>query len=100
MQIPAVLSPYCQKCGAGLKVNKRTEEKGIVEYTHFHAKKERYEQFLSENKNKKDLFLEIGVGHTTPQFIRQPFQETTEENSKALFVTMNQKKYFIRRAIR
>src|SRR5690625_4451155 len=98
--IPTDLIPYCQKCGASLEVNKRTEEKGMVEDAHFHAQKERYEQFLNENKNKKVLFLEIGVGHTTPQFIRQPFQQMTEENSKALFVTMNQKKYFILHAIR
>src|SRR5690625_7722931 len=72
----------------------------MVEDAHFHAQKERYEQFLNENKNKKVLFLEIGVGHTPPQSIRQPFQQMTEENSKALFVTMNQKKYFIPHAIR
>lgn len=100
MKIPEDLIPYCPKCGAGLEVNKRTEEKGMVEDAHFHAQKKRYEQFLNENKNKKVLFLEIGVGHTTPQFIRQPFQQMTEENSKALFVTMNQKKYFIPHAIR
>src|SRR5699024_8931689 len=74
--------------------------KGMVEDAHFHAQKARYEQFLNENENKKVLFLEIGVGHTTPQFIRQPFQQMTEENSKALFVTMNQKNYFIPHAIR
>src|SRR5699024_5938576 len=99
-KIPEDLIPYCPKCGAGLEVNKRTEEKGMVEDAHFHAQKERYEQFLNENKNKKVLFLEIGVGHTTPRFIRQPFQQMTEENSKALFVTMNHKKYFIPHAIR
>src|SRR5699024_1570766 len=29
MKIPADLIPYCPKCGAGLEVNKRTEEKGM-----------------------------------------------------------------------
>src|SRR5690625_7462761 len=72
----------------------------MVEDAHFHAQKERYEQFLNENKNKKVLFLENGVGHTTTQFIRQPFQQMTEENSKTLFVTMNQKKYIIPHTIR
>src|SRR5699024_10773989 len=55
MNIPADLISYCTKCGAGLEVNKRTEEKGMVEDPHFHAQKERYEQFLNENKNKKLL---------------------------------------------
>src|SRR5699024_5632779 len=70
MKIPKTLIPYCPKCGAGLEINKRTEEKGMVEDHHFHEQKARYEQFLRENQDKKVLFLEIGVGHTTPQFIK------------------------------
>src|SRR5699024_2452788 len=75
MKIPAELIPYCPKCGAGLEINKRTEEKGMVEDGQFHEQKDRYEAVLQENEGKKILFLEIGVGHTTPQFIRHPFQE-------------------------
>ncbi|WP_085992198.1 SIR2 family NAD-dependent protein deacylase [Oceanobacillus senegalensis] len=100
MKVPEDLVPYCPKCGAALEVNKRTEEKGMVEDGHFHEQKDRYEQFLKENKDKKVLFLEIGVGHTTPQHIKHPFQQMTEKNEKALFVTMNQKEYFIPRNIR
>lgn len=100
MRIPANLVPHCPKCGAGLEVNKRNEEKGMVEDAHFHEQKERYEQFLKANQDKKVLFLEIGVGHTTPQLIKHPFQQMTEQNRKALLVTMNQKDYFIPRAIR
>ena len=100
MKVPADLVPYCPECGAPLEVNKRTEEKGMVEDGHFHEQKERYEQFLDENKDKKVLYLEIGVGHTTPQFIKHPFWKMTEDNEQALFVTMNQKQYFIPHAIR
>src|SRR5699024_3990016 len=100
MTIPEDLIPYCPKCDAGLEVNKRTEEKGMVEDAHFHAHKARYEQFLNENENKKVLYLEHGVGHTTPQTIRQPFQQMTEEYYKAVFVTNNQKNYFIANSIR
>ena len=100
MKVPENLIPYCPKCGAGLEINKRTEENGMVEDAHFHQQKERYEKFLKENQTKKVLFLEIGVGHTTPQFIRNPFQQMTEANPNSLFVTMNQKDYFIPHAIR
>src|SRR5699024_7657567 len=100
MKIPEDLIPYCPKCGAGLEVNKRTEEKGMVEDAHFHAQKKRYEQFLNENKNKQVRSLEICVRPTTPKFSRQPLQQMTEENSRALLLTMNQKKYFIPHAIR
>lgn len=100
MKVPEHLIPYCPQCGAPLEVNKRTEEKGMVEDSHFHEQKAIYEQFLKENKDKKVLYLEIGVGHTTPQFIKHPFQEMTAANEKALFVTMNQKDYFMPHAIR
>src|SRR5699024_1881925 len=79
---------------------KRNEEEGMVEDGDFHARKDRYEAFLKENEGKKVLFLEIGVGHTTPQFIKHPFQEMTKANEKALFVTMNKKNYRNPKAIR
>lgn len=100
MKIPAELVPHCPKCGAVMEVNKRNEEKGMVEDGHFYEQEARYEQFLKENQEKKTLFLEIGVGHTTPQFIKHPFQQMTQANPKALFVTMNQKDYFIPHTIR
>lgn len=100
MKVPEELIPYCPECGAPLEINKRTEEKGMVEDAHFHEQKSRYEEFLAQNEGKRILFLEIGVGHTTPQFIKHPFQQMTEENPKALFVTMNQREYFIPHAIR
>lgn len=100
MKVPTALVPHCPECGGLLEINKRTEEKGMVEDRHFHEQKERYEKFLQEHTGKKVLFLEIGVGHTTPQFIKHPFQEMTEQNEQSLFVTMNQKEYFIPHAIR
>jgi NAD-dependent SIR2 family protein deacetylase len=100
MKIPEALIPYCPKCGAGLEINKRTEEKGMVEDEQFHEQRKHYEQFLADNRHRKILFLEIGVGNTTPQFIKHPFQKMTENNPDALFVTMNQKNYFIPHSIR
>lgn len=100
MKVPKELVPLCPKCSEMLEINKRNEEKGMVEDNHFHEQKARYEQFLKDNENKKVLYLEIGVGHTTPQFIKHPFQQMTAENERALFVTMNQKAYFISPKIR
>ena len=100
MKIPEELVPHCPECGAVMEVNKRTDEKGMVEDGHFHEQKARYEAFLKENENKKVLFLEIGVGNTTPQHIKHPFQQMTLENPQSLFVTMNQKDYFIPHAVR
>lgn len=100
MKVPSELVPHCSKCGEPMEINKRNEEKGMVEDADFHAQKDRYKAFLSENEGKKIIFLEIGVGHTTPQFIKHPFQQLTEANDNALFVTMNAKNYRIPKNIR
>lgn len=100
MKVPKELVPLCPKCGEMLEINKRNEAKGMVENHHFYEQKARYDQFLIDNENKKVLYLEIGVGHTTPQFIKHPFQQMTAKNERALFITMNQKDYFISQTIR
>src|SRR5699024_8321488 len=94
MKITSYLIPYYPQCGTDLEVNKTTEEKGMVEDEYYQNQALRYKQFLKDTEHQKVLFLEIGVGNTTPQFIKHPFQQMTEMNEKALFVTMNQKDYF------
>ena len=100
MKVPYELIPFCPECGAPLEINKRNAEKGMVESADFFAQKERYDAFLEEHKNDKVLFLEIGVGFTTPQFIKTPFQKCVQANPNALFVSMNHKHYRIPLALR
>ncbi|MDK8610660.1 deacetylase SIR2 [Aerococcus loyolae] len=95
MRIPSELVPYCPNCGAPLELNKRTAENGMVEDKDWQLHQAAYEEFVNQNQYDKILYLEIGVGNTTPQFIRQPFQAWTKENPKALYVMMNQKPYHI-----
>lgn len=95
MCVPAELVPHCPHCGAVLEINKRDAQKGMVEDKDWHDQNDRYQAFLKENAGKKILYLEIGVGMTTPQFIRHPFQKWTAENPNALYITMNQKPYRI-----
>lgn len=95
MAIPSELIPYCPKCKAPMEKNKRTAEKGMVEDAKFNVQRDDYNAFLKEHKEGKVIYLEIGVGHTTPQFIKHPFWRETRQNEDALFVTMNQKSYRI-----
>ena len=95
MKVPSELVPHCPKCGAPLEVNKRDAERGMVEDADWHAQNKRYQDFLNAHEADKILYLEIGVGMTTPQFIRHPFQKWTANNPQALYVTMNQKPYRI-----
>lgn len=87
------LIPRCPKCDAPLEVNKRNAEKGMVEDEVFFEHLDNYNKFLADNKNKKILFVEIGVGFTTPQFIKYPFYREVEKNPRALMIAINQKKY-------
>lgn len=100
MKIPSDLIPRCPKCQSPFEINKRNEEKGMVEDADFHAQEKRYYDFLAEHDKGKVIYLEIGVGHTTPQFIKHPFQARVADNPEALFVSMNRKHYRIPPTIR
>ena len=65
----------------------------------FMAQLGRYKDFLASHEGDKVLYLEIGVGFTTPQFIKQPFHQAVMANSNAILVTLNQKQYRMPRAI-
>lgn len=95
MAIPYELIPHCPKCGAVMEVNKRKAGKGMVESPDFFAQKARYDDFLAQHEGEAILFLDIGVGYTTPQFVKTPFQEMTANNPKAMYVPMNKKLYRI-----
>lgn len=100
MRIPYDLIPRCPVCDAPFEINKRNAEKGMVESPDFFAQKARYDAFLEQYTNGKILYLEIGVGFTTPQFIKIPFQQRVQANPEALFVSLNQKEYRIPLPIR
>lgn len=95
MEIPYDLIPHCPKCGAVMEVNKRKAGKGMVESPNFFAQKARYEDFLAQRQGQAILLLDIGVGYTTPQFVKTPFQEMTANNPKAMYVPLNKKLYRI-----
>ncbi|RZH89888.1 deacetylase SIR2, partial [Staphylococcus aureus] len=45
------------------------------------------------------LYLEFGIGYSTPQFVIHPFRHMTRKNEKSLYVTMNKKAYRIPNSI-
>lgn len=100
MEVPRDLIPHCPKCDAPMEINKRKAQVGMVEDADFGAQLSRYNQFLDKHKEGKVLYLEIGIGYTTPQFVKHPFQRMTRHNPDALFMTMNKKAYRIPESIR
>lgn len=52
---------------------------------------EKLNAFLGANKDKKILFLELGVGRMTPMFIQEPFWNLTYSLPQAFYITVNPK---------
>ena len=88
MKIPSELIPRCPICGKPMTMNLRSDDK-FVEDDGWKAACGRYEKFISHNKDKKILFLELGVGMNTPVIIKYPFWRMTADNKKAQYVCIN-----------
>ncbi|MGN1279484.1 MAG: Sir2 silent information regulator family NAD-dependent deacetylase, partial [Limosilactobacillus sp.] len=48
-------------------------------------------RFLGKYRNKKILFIEIGVGRMTPMFIQEPFWEMTNYLPQSFYINFNPK---------
>lgn len=87
-KIPSYLIPKCPICGKEMTTNLRCDDK-FVEDDGWHKAAENYQKFLEDNKNKKILFLELGVGWNTPVIIKYPFIRMTHQFNKAYYVCIN-----------
>ena len=72
MTIPSALVPRCPVCGEPMTMNLRCDAT-FVEDAGWHAACRRYEKFIEKYREKKILFLELGVGSNTPGIIKYPF---------------------------
>lgn len=88
MAVPPALVPRCPKCGEHLCMNLRADDTFVQDEGWYQAAK-RYETFLEEHRDKRILFLELGVGYNTPGIIKYPFWRMTAENSKAVYACIN-----------
>ena len=86
--IPTALIPKCPICGEEMSMNLRSDDT-FVEDEGWHKAAHSYEQFLNENKDKKILFLELGVGWNTPVIIKYPFMRMTYNLKDAFYVCVN-----------
>lgn len=87
-KIPTDLIPLCPKCGKLMTTNLRKDNAFVEDYG-WHKAMDRYSDFITTNKNKKIVFLELGVGFNTPSIIKYPFWQMTFNNKDANFVSVN-----------
>jgi len=88
MRIPSELIPHCPVCGAPMTTNLRIDDT-FVQDQGWHQAKKNYEKFLTQYRNKKVLYLDLGVGNNTPGIIKYPFWRMTYENNKSNYVSIN-----------
>ncbi|MCR5188002.1 MAG: Sir2 silent information regulator family NAD-dependent deacetylase [Treponema sp.] len=88
MTVPSELLPKCPKCGRPMSMKLRSDGT-FVEDKGWNKAARLYQQFLDENKGKKIVFLELGVGGNTPGIIKYPFWNMTYSNPKASYICIN-----------
>ena len=88
MKIPSELLPRCPKCGKPMTMNLRADDK-FVQDEGWEIACGRYENFIKQHKNKRIVYLELGVGGNTPVIIKYPFWRFTNQNPKATYACIN-----------
>lgn len=91
-QIPAELVPRCPVCGG---VMEPWVKSFIFQYgSYWEEQAEKYRKFLRENRHRKILFLALGVGRMTPEFIKNPFLQMTAQlpNSRLALINRGEPK--------
>ena len=88
MRIPTALIPVCPVDGSAVTMNLRADD-AFVEDEGWHKASAAYADYLKEHRNRRVLFLELGVGSNTPVIIKYPFWQMTGENPKAVYACLN-----------
>jgi NAD-dependent SIR2 family protein deacetylase len=89
-KIPSSLVPKCPICGGTMEVNLR-KDNFFIEDDYWEEHNNSYENFINENKDKKVLLIEFGVGFNTPGIIRYPFEGLTKNLDNAFLIRINDK---------
>ncbi|MGX7112511.1 SIR2 family NAD-dependent protein deacylase [Gemella cuniculi] len=92
LKIPSELIPKCPVCGDEMTTHLRVDNL-FVETKHWHKQIDAYYNFLENNKDKKIVMLELGVGFNTPTIIRFPFERLNKILSKATLIRVNKEKF-------
>lgn len=93
-KIPTSMIPHCPVCHKEMSTNLRCDDT-FVEDEGWHKAKRNYETFLKNNRGKRIVFLELGVGYSTPVWIKYPFMKMTYENLNATYVCIDKGVSFV-----
>lgn len=86
--IPSDLIPRCPHCGAEAFPWVRGYG-NFLQGTRYRNEYKKISDYILSHKDKRVLFLELGVGRMTPMFIQEPFWELTEILENAAYISVN-----------
>ena len=90
IKVPTELIPKCPICEGRMEINIR-KDAFFVEDDVWRNKQQNYQSFVNDNKDKKILLLEVGVGVRTPNIIRYPFEALTYNLKDVSLIRINNK---------
>ena len=96
--IPTEMIPRCPHCGAEAFPWVR----GYGNFLQGKKYEEQYQKisdYIQRNRDKKLLFIELGVGRLTPMFIQEPFWNLTLSLPDAYYISVNEKYDFLPKQI-
>lgn len=88
-RLPTEDIPRSTVDGAELELWARSPS--FLEDKKYNEEYQKINQFLADNRGKRILFLEMGVGRMTPMFIQEPFWEMTHYMKNSFYVNINPK---------
>ncbi len=87
-KIPSGLVPYCPVCGEPMTMNLRSDDT-FVEDEGWRRASAAYAEFLERHRDKRTVYLELGVGANTPVIIKYPFWHEAYANDNAFYACIN-----------
>lgn len=92
--VPKDLVPRCPHCGAEAFPWVRGYG-NFLQGKKYNAEYEKISKYILAHKDKKILFIELGVGRMTPMFIQEPFWALTFTLPQAKYVAVNRDYQFL-----
>ena len=86
--VPSNLIPHCPHCGADAFPWVRGYG-NFLQGRKYDNEYQKISKYLARNKDKKLLFIELGVGRMTPMFIQEPFWNLTASLPDAFYISVN-----------
>ncbi|MGI6721038.1 MAG: SIR2 family NAD-dependent protein deacylase [Anaerovoracaceae bacterium] len=96
--VPQELIPRCPNCGAEMFPWVRGYG-NFLTGTKYGEEYQKISDYILAHKDKKILFLELGVGRMTPMFIQEPFWMLTKILPRARYINVNAEFAFTPREI-